>query len=215
MRRWMVLLLAGAALATAAHAGSKAREISRSFQLEAGQTVRLDLSVGEFRVEGGDTRAVEVELRVKCRWGNNEECDRLLEKVDLESRTTSTGLVVELVSDSSWSKTRLEIDGAIRLPRAAPLEIDMGVGELRIKGVTADISADLGVGELTIRMAAAAVASVALDAGVGEAKLLGAGTAVEGRRSMLVGSEVYWDEGKGKARVRADVGVGEATVYLE
>ncbi len=32
---------------------------------------------------------------------------------------------------------------------------------------------------------------------------------------MLVGSEVYWDEGKGEARVRADVGVGEITVSLE
>ena len=33
--------------------------------------------------------------------------------------------------------------------------------------------------------------------------------------SLLVGSEVFWDEGEGDARVRADVGVGEAKVYLE
>ena len=82
-------------------------------------------------------------------------------------------------------------------------------------GLDSDILADLGVGELTIRTAAALVRSVGLDAGVGEAKLLGAGTFVEGRRSMLVGSEVFWDEGGGDSRVRADVGVGEVTVYLE
>jgi hypothetical protein len=211
----MILLLATAALATAAEAGSKAREITGSFALEQGQDLRLDLSVGEIRVEGAAIDRVEIELRVTCRWGSSEDCEELLEKVELESRTSARRRIVEIVSDSSWRKTKLEIEGDFRVPRGVALEVDMGVGELTISGVAADVSADLGVGELSIRMKRAAVRSVALDAGVGEAKLLGAGTFVEGRRSMLVGSEVFWDEGEGEARVRADVGVGEATVYLE
>ncbi len=215
MRRWMVVLIATALLATAAHAGSRAREISRRFSLAADQAVRLDLSVGEIRIEGADIDKVEAELRIECRWGNDEDCDRLLEKVDLDSRSTSRRLILEIVSDSSWRQTKLEIEGDFRVPRDVALEVDMGVGELTIEGVTADLSADLGVGELSIRIPAATVRSVGLDAGVGEAKLLGAGTFVEGRRSMLVGSEVFWDDGAGEARVRADVGVGEVTVYLE
>ncbi len=215
MRRWMVFLIAAIALAPAAQAGSKAREISRTFALEADKVLRLDLSVGEIRIEGADIDKVEAELRIECRWGNDEDCDRLLEKVDLDSRSTSRRQIIEIVSDSSWRKTKLEIEGDFRVPRGVTLEVDMGVGELTIEGVTADLSADLGVGELSIRMPAAAVRSVGLDAGVGEAKLLGAGTHVEARRSMLVGSEVFWDEGEGEARVRADVGVGEVTVYLE
>ena len=215
MRRCMVLLIATALVAAAAQAGSKTREISRSFSLESDQILRLDLSVGEIRVEGADIDKVEADLRIECRWGNDEDCERLLEKVDLESRQTSRRLILEVVSDSSWRKTKLEIEGDFRVPRGVALEVDMGVGELTIEGVTADLSADLGVGELSIRVPAAAVRSVGLDAGVGEAKLLGAGTYVEGRRSMLIGSEVFWDEGEGEARVRADVGVGEATVYLE
>ncbi len=220
MKRRIALLiaaaaLAAAALATAAHAGSKAREISRTFPIEAGQTLRLDLSVGEILIEGADIDKIEVELRIECRWGDDDDCARLLEKVDLESRTTARRQVLEIVSDSSWRKTKLEIEGEFRVPRGTSLEVDMGVGELTIEGVAADIAADLGVGELTIRIPAAAVGSVGLDAGVGEAKLHGAGAFIEGRRSMLVGSEVYWAEGEGEARVRADVGVGEATVYLE
>lgn len=215
MRRRMVLLLAAAALATAAHAGEKTREISRTFALEEAQTLRLDLSVGEFRIEGADVEKIEVEVRVECRWGDDEECERLLDKVALEARSTERRLYLELESDSSWRKTKLEFEGDFRIPRGTSLEVDMGVGELTIEGVTGDLSADLGVGELSIRLPAAGVSSVGLDAGVGEAKLLGAGTFVAGRRSMLVGSEVFWDEGEGKARVRADVGVGEATVYLE
>ena len=215
MRRFVILLVAAAMLAPAAWAGSKARELKRSFSLEADQAVRLDLSVGEIRVEGADIETIEAELRIECRWGDDEDCDRLLEKVELEARSTSRRLIVEIVSDSSWRKTKLEIEGDFRVPRGATLEVDMGVGELDIEGVTGDLSADLGVGELSIRVPAAAVRSVGLDAGVGEAKLLGAGTFVEGRRSMLVGSEVFWDHGEGEARVRADVGVGEVTVYLE
>ena len=215
MRRWMVLLIAAAALATAAHAGSRSREISRSFALEEARILRLDLSVGEIRIEGADIDEVEADLRIECRWGSDDDCDRLLEKVDLAYRTTSRRLIIEIESDSSWRKTKLEIEGDFRVPRGAALEVDMGVGELTIEGVTGDLSADLGVGDLSIRIPASAVRSVGLDAGVGEAELYGAGTYVEGRRSMLVGSEVFWDAGEGEARVRADVGVGEATVYLE
>ena len=215
MRRYVLLLIATALVAAAAQAGSKTREISRSFTLEADQILRLDLSVGEIRIEGAEIDKVEADLRIECRWGNDEDCERLLEKVDLESRETSRRLILEVVSDSSWRKTKLEIEGDFRVPRGVALEVDMGVGDLTIEGVTADLSADLGVGEVSIRLPAAVVRSVGLDAGVGEAKLLGAGTFVEGRRSMLVGSEVFWDEGEGEARVRADVGVGEATVYLE
>ena len=215
MRRWMVLLLAIALLAPAARAGSKAREISAEFTLEEGQTLRLDLSVGEINVEGADIDRVQAELRVECRWGGDEDCERLLEKVELDSRSTSRRQVIEVISDSSWRKTKLEIEGEFRVPRGVALEVDMGVGELTIEGISADLNADLGVGELTIRIPAAAVRSIGVDAGVGEAKLLGAGTFVAGRRSMLIGSEVFWDEGEGEARVRADVGVGEATVYLE
>ena len=215
MKRWFVLLMVAATLAPAAHAGSRDREISRSFALEEGRILRLDLSVGEIRIEGADIDEVEVDLRIECRWGSDDDCDKLLEKVDLASRTTSRRLIIEIESDSSWRKTKLEIEGDFRVPRDVPLEVDMGVGELTIEGVVADLNADLGVGELSIHIPASAVRSVGLDAGVGEAKLFGAGTYVEGRRSMLVGSEVFWDDGEGEARVRADVGVGEATVYLE
>ena len=134
MKRWMVLLIATAALASVAHAGSKAREISRSFSLEGDQILRLDLSVGEMRIEGADIDKVEANLRIECRWGNDDDCDRLLDKVNLESRTTSRRRIIEIVSDSSWRKTKLEIEGDFRVPRGVTLEVDMGVGELTIEG---------------------------------------------------------------------------------
>ena len=64
--------------------------------LEGGQTLRIDLSVGEFRVEGADIDKVEAELRIECRWGNDHDCERLLEKVELESRTTSRSRIIEI-----------------------------------------------------------------------------------------------------------------------
>ncbi len=215
MRRKILIALAGCLLATAAWAGQRSKEISTSFGVQAGQAVRLDLSVGEIRIQGADIDRVEAELQVECRWGSDEDCERLLEKVELESRSTERRRIVEVVSDSSWRKTKLEIEGDFRVPRGAALEVDMGVGELEVEGVERDLIVDLGVGEVMIRMPASKVGSVGLDAGVGEAELIGSGGRIEGRRSLLVGSEIYWDEGEGQARVRVDVGVGEITVWLE
>ncbi len=214
MRRWIVALAACALLAAPAAAGERHKALTRSFSIETGQALQLELPVGELVVLGSATAKIEAELRVTCRWGSNEDCERLLEQVELDSRDTPSRKVIEVVSDSSWRKTKLEIKGEFRVPKGVDLEVDMGVGELEIEGFENDLSVDLGVGELRIRMAAAKVGSVALDAGVGEAELRGAGTRVEGRRSMVVGSEVYWDQGEGQARIRADVGVGEIRVTL-
>ena len=215
MKRWIVVLIACSAIAASAHAGERRKEIVRNFEIKADQLVRLDLGVGEILIEGADVERVEAELLVTCRWGSEADCDELLDRVDLDSRSTSRRLIVEVVSDSSWRKTKLEIEGSLRMPRAASLEVDMGVGKLEVEGVEGDLNVDLGVGEVLLRLPAAAVGSVGLDAGVGEAELIGAGGYVEGRRSMLVGSEVFWDKGKGEARVRGDVGVGEITLILE
>ncbi len=215
MRNTLAWLMVVPLAASAAVAEVRSRELTGSFAVGADQTVRLELSVGEFRVEGVAGDKIEAEVRIECRWGGDEECERLLEKVRLVERGSARRRTIEIVSDSSWRKTKLEIEGTFRVPRGLPLEVDMGVGELDIEGLQRDVNVDLGVGEAEIRMDAKRVGTVSLDVGVGEAELIGAGARVEGRRSLLVGSEVHWSEGEGQARVRGDVGVGEITVWLQ
>ncbi len=203
-------LLAAAPLAAA----GEGREIRRSFPASPGQAVRIDFTVGALRVEAGDGSEVQAELSARCRW-NTPRCRERLEEIDLAGRARPSRLHIEVTGLAVWQKTDLELEARFVVPRGLPLEIDMGVGELEVSGFEADVWVDLGVGEAEISLPAAKVASVTVDVGVGEATLHAPDSRLEGRRSRLLGSEVEWDEGKGSARVRVEVGVGELTLDLE
>lgn len=210
----LVLLLALPLAAPAAAAADDRKELRESFALESGQAVRLELQVAELRVEGGDGDRVRAELSARCKWGGSD-CKEALEALRLVSRGDRRRLVLELEGHTRWSKAKLEVEGTLIVPRGAETEIDLGVGTVEVKGLTGDQRIDLGVGEVKLWLASAAVRSVTLDAGVGDASIFGAGEPVEGRRPLLVGSEVYWDKGGGSSRVIVDVGVGEISVWLE
>ncbi len=204
-----VLVLLAAVPASA----DRTREMTGSAAVEPGQEVRIDFSVGELDIEGYDGDRVEVSVRADCD-RSRSRCAEILEDLELEVRG---GRVVEVKMRGypKWNNSGLEIDGVVRVPRTSPVEVEMGVGELSIEGVDADLRVDLGVGEATIRVSEAAVSSVFADVGVGEATIRGAQGRVEGERSFLIGSEAEWSGGAGSARVRVDVGVGEVRVDVD
>ena len=57
--------------------------------------------------------------------------------------------------------------------------------------------------------------SARLDANFGDASLALRGDTIEGRRPMLVGAEVEWQEGPGACTLSVDLGAGDiqATLY--
>ena len=213
MKRFLSFALLLFASALVAHAAER-RILSREVQVGRDQTVRIEIPVGETRVESVEGSTLTAELTLECRWAQRD-CERVLDEVKLEVRSTKRRLRLELEGLPRWHKSKLEIEGRITVPRSAPLEIDFGVGELEISGHQGDLWVDMGVGEVEASLPRQAVGLVSLDVGVGEAELFGAGSRVEGRRSMLVGSEVYWDEGPGRSRIHIDLGVGKITLRLE
>jgi hypothetical protein len=214
----IISLLAGAMLAAFAPgslaAGSETfREITRSFQLEGREAVRLDLPVAELRISGTSSPAVEVELTATCK--REHECEEILGELDLKSSGSGRTLRIDLVGYPKWGKGRVELEGEIFVPRKIELEVELGVGELELKDLEGDLRVELGVGEINAWVDRSNTHSVTLDAGVGEVELFGTDEPVEQRRSMLVGSETHWDAGEGDARVFLEVGVGEISVWME
>jgi hypothetical protein len=209
----LVLLAAGLAMSAPAPADND-RTLTGSFSLEPDQALRLELPTAELRVEASEGNKARLELRFQCRW-ENRECTEALEDLGLDAEASPRRVLLTVEGLSNWKKGMIEAEGFLSLPPGAPLDLDVGVGDLEIEGLTADQRIDLGVGEVTVRVPKTAVASVELDAGVGEAEIFGADGRIEGRRSMLVGSEAYWSEGPGEARIRVEVGVGEISVWLE
>lgn len=198
-----------------AAAGTADRELTGRFDVAPGHTVRIEIAVAELRIEADDGADVRAELHLRCRWDRKRDCRGALDEIELAAHRTSRRLYLELTGLPAWHRSNLEIEGTIYVPRSLALDVDLGVGELEVIGVASDLRVDLGVGEVEVRTAHAAVASVELDVGVGEAELHGRRTRVDGSRSLLVGSELYWDDGPGEARIRVDCGVGEISVRLE
>lgn len=190
------------------------RQIKASWPAAEFDAVRFDISVAELEVTAGSSDKIEVEILAECR-RNRRDCEDALEDLQLSDRTRGKVLTIDLEGYPKWGKGRIEIETVVKIPADFDFDLDMGVGEVNIAGLRGDLDLDLGVGELNIDTGASHLRSVNLDVGVGDAEIYGSRERVEGRRSFLVGSEVYWSDGKGDKRIKVDVGVGEVTVRLE
>jgi hypothetical protein len=174
--------------------------------------IHLDFPVGELKVEVGSGREVEVHVELECDSLRKTRCVEAAKKVEL---VVSSGdrINVEL---KGWPKSGdrgLEGNFRVTVPRDLPLNAELGVGNMTITGLEADLNANLGVGDIMVVMPESAVGEVHVDTGVGDANLLAGGNSIEG--SGFVGKELDWTKGAGKAEVEIDCGVGEARVRLE
>ncbi len=216
MRTLTIARAALAVLALAAvpaQAGHGRKTIHETVPAAGASAVAIDFPVGELRIETGFANEVRVDLEVVCdRWFRS--CENRIDDVELVSDLAGGTLHVEIRGYGRGHTGDLEVNGTITVPAGKELEVDMGVGELDITGVSGRLDVDLGVGEVTVRMPAAKVRSVSIDAGVGDTSLRLPGGAVGEARSF-VSSEIDWSEGRGEARVSVDVGVGDAAVTLE
>lgn len=188
-------------------------ELAKTFEIEPGQMVRLHLPVADLRLEVADGNQIKADLLVKCRW--DQDCTEVLSEIDLVASSTSRRFVVDLKGLSRWQSAKIEVEGTIVVPRAADLELEIGVGDLKIYGVERNLRVDMGVGKVKIWQPPAVVKAISLEVNVGEATILGGADDASNRRSFLVGNEVFWDKGPGDTRVDVEVGVGEISLWLE
>lgn len=213
MQRLLCCALLALVSSSLAFAGDY-REMEASHPLAPGQSVYIDFHSGSLDVEASSGDRVEVELDLECKW-SSDDCEELLDDVEVDWRSSDRRLLLRIEGLSSWRRAKVEIEATILVPANAPLSIEMGAGRLAVEERTNDVRVDMGAGELRVWMAESAVDSVSLDVGVGEAQLRRPSERVSGRRSLLIGSEIYWDDGKGNAIVDVELGVGDASVYLE
>ncbi|MEA2562711.1 MAG: hypothetical protein QOH06_4215 [Acidobacteriota bacterium] len=188
------------------------RKLERQVTAADTSRIHLDFPVGDLKVEAGSGREVEVYVELECDSPRKTRCVEAAKKVELVV-TSGNRLNVELKGWPKSSDRGMEGKFHVIVPRDLPLNAELGVGNMTISGLEADLTADLGVGDIMVIMAESAVAEVHVDTGVGDANLLAGGHKVEG--SGFVGKELDWTKGSGKAEVEIDCGVGEARVRLE
>jgi len=213
MRRELILTTLCVLLAAPLLAASR-RELSDEMELGSSDKVVVDFEVGELRIVGTDEPRVEVELDLRCK-SSSASCERRLEDVEIVLDRRGTKLLVGFEGMSRKISNTIEVEGLVRMPARVELAVDMGIGELEIEGLESDIFVDMSIGRAALSLPERAVRSVYLDTGIGESQVWGSEGTVSASRPFLIGSEVEWESGPGRAEIVVDLGIGEVSVKLE
>lgn len=214
MKRWLLVLVASAGLgAAAAPAEAKAvlESSQKTYPAASVRTLNLEFTVGALRVRGTDGDEVSVRLLVHCK-RDNDRCADFAEDVRLDTRTRGDRMDISVEGHAGFRGDDYWVEGLIEVPSRMRLDIEMPVGEVSVRGMESDVELRLKVGEVTVEMPEAAVANVDAGVTIGEATLdrRGGHQQVEGPFA----GKLRWRDGRGTARVRVDLGVGELSMRL-
>ena len=211
MKKSLLVLIVLFALTLPAMASEKVRTIKKNYPSAQASELSLDVPVGDVHLKTYDGQDVQVEMTITCR-SPGWKCKDKAERIELVSRVTGRELKVEVKGYPKHSSHGLNLDLEVRLPAQMAFHLELGVGDVKVSGVEKNLSLKIGVGDVTVDMPSPAVRSVELDAGVGDADLRVDGRRMEG--SGFIGKSLSWSAGKGSARIKVEVGVGDVGVRL-
>lgn len=213
MKKTVLILAAALLWVVPAGADEVVRSFRQQISVAGADAVRLEFAVGEVEVEAWDRPQVELSVKVTCD-KKTARCVDAAKSLHLVYGISGDQLRVRFKDWPKWGGTKgLGVEAHINVPRNLALKTDLGVGELTIKGVEGSVTADLGVGEVDITLPKEAFRSATLDTGIGETSLSVAGRHYES--AGLMTRTIHWKDGKGRAALSVDCGVGEINVEME
>ena len=230
-RSWIVLAIA-LAIATPLSAAAP-RILDGRVPAADLETVRIDAGVGDIDITvvgGTDEVAVTVELKAR-RGGFFSSLKKAQAEVDeAELRLDVSRGVLRLKISTEIDDRHFEERWTVELPARLGCDLDLGVGDIDVRGlsgdltvdlgvgdveavtVSGDVNIDIGVGEASVEAAAADYGRVDGSGGVGNAQLTVRGEKISS--SGFVGKSAKWT-GPGDRVIEISVGVGDAKVTLE
>jgi hypothetical protein len=225
-------LVVAVLLAAAPVLAGEPRVLERTVLATGLDTVRLDAGVGDVEVVGADVAEVSVSVELKPRRGgffsSMKTAQREVDEAVLSAEVSKGALALEI--DSDGNDRHFEERWTIALPASLAFTLEVGVGDVEVRGVTGaldlqvgvgevlaegvsgDVTIELGVGDATVSGAASHYGSVDGSGGVGDARLTIRGERISS--SGFVGHSAEWS-GDGEHSIDIEVGVGDARVTLE
>lgn len=228
-----VLLAVFMMLAGAAHAADETgriRDIAKQWPAAGITKLELKGNVGDVRIRGGAGNEIRLELRLEGKrsrsWlGRSREGDPYA--VELDARTSGDTLLLDLRGD----RERVEEKWTLEIPERLAARVELGVGEMNIRGLSGgvhlrlgvgdinaevlegDIDAEVGVGDARIRTSSKSYGRVSLEASVGDTHLELPNHTVKYPKPAGAGNRISLD-GTGKDRIRVEAGVGDARLTI-
>ncbi len=211
MRR-LAFLVAALLLATTA-AGETVRTLEHAQPAGALTAITVTAGVGEVEILGDSGNEVRVRVEVKAKrtglFGSrmsSQEIEGLAIEHAVAGGTLSLRVTPERHDDRNFSET-----WRVYVPSALAASVKLGVGDVTVLDMAGDVRAELGVGDVKIEGAYAVFGNVEATSGVGDASLRTPEDHTEG--AGFIGHHLT-AQGPGKAAIRAEVGVGDATIRL-
>ena len=189
-----VTLAAGSALAAPAASEAKSAKatqtVTRVHRLELTDISRLSVvnSVGSLSIQLGDVDRLEVTVEIKSDRRGWFSKHRDVSDIDIDIHRRGEQLRLALEQENVSGHWRV----ILPRKRLGLIDVNAGVGEMKIEALTAKLEIDLGVGEVAVRSPEGVID---VDVGVGDIKIF--------TRQANAGA------------VRGSVGVGEVTVSGE
>lgn len=213
MNRLTPLLTCLTLVALPVHAATTVRTLDSEVSLSGATTTKVKSSVGDLVVvgEGGDK--IKVHADIQCSNAGDADCKEAAERIAIGSRRSGDELVIEIEGFPRLTSKGLSVNARVELPRALPLSVHSGVGDITVSGMMGNVEIDTGVGDVRVTTQSNHLRSIGLDTGVGEVELKIDGQTIEG--AGFVGKGLDWSQGKGSATLEVDTGVGDISVTLE
>lgn len=208
--------------------------VKRSFKVNEGGTLHIDVDHGNIEIMVTNDRAVYVEMERTLNVSNEAEAQRILEAHhQFEMRQEGNGVRISSryeTDRSSWWRRRenqFHVRFVIHVPARFNIDFSTGAGNVKVAGVQGRVEGDTGAGNISLGRVQG---SVKISTGSGNVDLEGASGAIEvdtgaGNITMLnVQGNVEASTGAGniiahilrqpEGNSSLESGAGNVTVYL-
>ncbi|QSX36260.1 hypothetical protein [Shewanella sedimentimangrovi] len=201
--------IAAALVMTTAFAGSAladdSRQLSQRYDYQ-GETLVFDVGVGEAELLASDDNEIRIEVQIEAASGNWLS---FWKHVDLEDRELTVKQKGNRLLLSVNDQDDIKQHWRVYLPKQAPVSLEVGVGQVEITGLVADLDVEVGVGQVSIEHGHA-YRRIELHSGVGEVNYSRQGRQQQVERNLVSQNFETLLDGEGDLKV--NVGVGEVDV---
>ena len=199
----LLFILGSLCFASSVYAATS-KHISHRIDASTLESVEILIPVVQMRIEVYDGNAVELEIDVRSKprmWIFGRQS---VDDIELEIDRDGNELILGI------DEKNLEQTWRVRIPRNLAINMNIGVGEVKLNQFANDLDVDLGVGEVSVLVDDLEYRSINLSVGVGETTIRGFEHAARSNRELVSDSAHY--NGDGEHRMDIEVGVGEASV---
>jgi len=212
-------------------AAATGRSLEASIPRNGATTLSIDTAVGDVTITASGEENISVTVQLTPRKaGIFSSLKKAKEQVEAANLgVTRRGHTIRLEIEGYSGEARFEAAWRVQAPADLGLEIDMGVGDLKVDGARGPLDADLGVGDTSIHVEggtlkidvgvgdveveapAAAYATIECSTGVGEVGLRTSGNVLRGEG--MISKDLTW-KGPGSDSMELETGVGDIDLDL-